>query len=251
MADRDLLNELSAKSCGFSTRGCLTQEFCKTLGLQTVNNGDIAFYDERFKDRKFVSSQPIKRIAISDPHYWRSYMREFRELFYGLKDRFPEAEIIVPMHGKSGFQSLLEREGFDVIALYESLNHGLDIYDDIDLHVGFRVHAHVSALTRRTYSYLIEQDGRGCDYGRSMNANISISSFVSKASIFTSKLIPPRDLSVVKSKHRSTAITQLLSMIDKDQKDGFSCFIGLENQINKFNDLNLNFLKQCLQPKST
>lgn len=99
-ADRNLLNALGDKSCGFSTRGCITQNFCNALGIQSVNNGDIAFYDERFMFRQFEPSQSIKRVAISDPHYWRHYIREFKELYYGLEERYPDAEIVVTLHGK-------------------------------------------------------------------------------------------------------------------------------------------------------
>ena len=38
---------------------------------------------------------------------------------------------------------------------------GFDIYNDCDLHIGFRVHAHIYNLSMRNISILIEEDGRG------------------------------------------------------------------------------------------
>ncbi|MCF6303966.1 MAG: polysaccharide pyruvyl transferase family protein [Rhodobacteraceae bacterium] len=243
---RELLNELNQKSRGFSARGCMTQEFCTRLGLQSENLGDIAFYDERFSARKFEPSKPIEKIVISDPHYWRSFLHEFRELYFGLQEIFPKAKIVIALHGQSGFRGWLDKESLDYLAIYEDSDHGLDVYDDADIHVGFRVHAHVSALKQRKYSYLIEQDGRGCDYGRFMNANISIPCYINKASLTLSKLMPLPRLDNAKSKYRSSAITRLLATISKDHESGFSCFGGLEGQIEAINDANLEFLARNL-----
>ena len=38
---------------------------------------------------------------------------------------------------------------------------GFEIYDKCQLHVGFRVHAHIYNLSHRHFSILIEEDGRG------------------------------------------------------------------------------------------
>lgn len=248
-ANRALLNEISDKCCGFSTRGCVTQAFCSSLGLETENAGDIAYFDKRFDGLKFEPSRPIKRIAISDPHYWRSFRREFSEVYYGLKYRFPEAEIIIPLHGKSGFREVLEREGLDIVPIYENPDNGLDIYDSVDLHVGFRVHAHVSMLKRRRYSYLIEQDGRGCDYGRNMNANISVPCYVSKTKQILAGLVPGKTLPKPQFGAETSSIIQLLSMIDKDNQNGFSLFSGLEGQIEAINNNNVAFIARHLKDK--
>lgn len=123
----------------------------------------------------------------------------------------------------------------------------MDFYDTVDLRVGFRVHAHVSALARRKYSYLIEQDGRGCDYGRYMNANISVPYYVNKTNIVLSKIFRAKTLSRLSKRGTSSAITQLLSVIGKDQRTGFETFSGLENQIAQINAENIAFLKKtCL-----
>lgn len=38
---------------------------------------------------------------------------------------------------------------------------GFQLYDDCDLHIGFRVHAHIYSLSKRKMSVLIEEDARG------------------------------------------------------------------------------------------
>ena len=244
--NRDLLANLSEQCRGFSTRGCVSQSFCQSLGLKTENLGDIAFFDERFNKRRFEIAQPIRKIAISDPHYWRAFIPEFKELYFGLQKRFPDAEIMITQHGKSGLENLLIKENFNINPIYQEPEEGLEVYDDVDLHVGFRVHAHVATLKRRKYSYLIEQDGRGCDYGRNMNANISVPCFVSSFDQIWSKLFASKSLSNPEPSRRISAVEQLLSMIDKDVENGFSVFSGLEGQIEAISQKNIDFLKRNL-----
>ena len=38
---------------------------------------------------------------------------------------------------------------------------GFAVYDDVSLHVGYRVHAHLYCLSRSTPSYLVAEDSRG------------------------------------------------------------------------------------------
>jgi len=40
-------------------------------------------------------------------------------------------------------------------------HEGMEIYDTCDLHIGFRVHAHIYNLSHRHRSLLIEEDNRG------------------------------------------------------------------------------------------
>ena len=40
-------------------------------------------------------------------------------------------------------------------------HEGFSVYDDCDLHIGFRVHAHIYNLSKRNRTILLEEDGRG------------------------------------------------------------------------------------------
>lgn len=44
----------------------------------------------------------------------------------------------------------------------------LDFYQDCDLHIGYRVHAHLYFISQRTPSILINEDGRGLGMGVSL-----------------------------------------------------------------------------------
>ena len=45
---------------------------------------------------------------------------------------------------------------------------GFSIYDDCDLHIGFRVHAHIYNLSRRNYSILVSEDIRGAGVNQTL-----------------------------------------------------------------------------------
>lgn len=125
----------------------------------------------------------------------------------------------------------------------------MSIYDNADLHVGFRVHGHVSALKRRVYSYLLEQDGRGCDYGLTLSKNISVPNFTS--------VRPPVNLKscfrlyfdriMKKVLVPSVPAEEIVSLIREDYHQGFQKFAGLEKEIESFSNATIQSIKFVLK----
>ncbi len=52
------------------------------------------------------------------------------------------------------------REGCEILDLSKNLNN-LKVYDNSDLHLGYRVHGHLYVLSHRKPSFLIAEDSRG------------------------------------------------------------------------------------------
>ena len=152
---------LDEKAIFFTTRGYLTQQFCKELGMNNaVFSGDIAFFDNNKYIKKFEKNKEIKTIIVSDPHYSKEFLKSFSTLIHGLKCNFPKAKICIALHGNDPLiREYAEENNIFYQEIFEDKEKGLSIYDNADLHVGFRVHAHVSSLKRGMYSYLLEQDG--------------------------------------------------------------------------------------------
>jgi hypothetical protein len=237
-----LLQNVNLSALAFTTRGQLSQNFCALQGLNNATfNGDIAFYDKKYSNLTFEKNKPIKKIIISDPHRPASYFDSMKVLIAGLKTIFPNAHIVIAQHNISKEVELFcDSNGFENMRIYEDKHSGLDIYDTADLHVGYRVHGHVSALKRRKYSYLLEQDGRGCDYGLTIKSKVSIPNYLSA---YTSTSRYKRLLGKILYKYIETPAAsvspayQMLAMIKADASDGFSRFLRLENQIEEFNSL--------------
>lgn len=239
--DIQILNELNKKAIFFTTRGFLTQSFCTYYGLDNVTfSGDIAFWDKRFLNRKFTGSPHIKNIAISDPHYGKSYLQSFKLLCEYLQKTFKEANITVLLHSVNPYiENFCEQENVKTKKIYLNKDNGLDVYDSFDLHVGYRVHGHVSALCRRVPSYLIEQDGRGCDYGLTLEKKISVSGFNNRSNYSIISIL--QEIIFHKSKVSMfielNPIYQIFSLIENDLEYNFERFKTLETQILLFNTL--------------
>jgi hypothetical protein len=243
----ELLSEIDSKAKIFTTRGVLSQELCRRLGLRNVKfSGDVAFYDNSLDNRSFKEGVEIKNIVISDPHYAKFYLNSLGLLIGGMSEIFPEANIVLAQHGVSKeVERYCEEKGVNICKIYENKDNGLDLYDDADLHVGFRVHGHVSALKRRKYSYLIEQDGRGADYGLTICRKLSVPGYFSgfpEASFKNFvKLMLGRHVNR-KINAPLSPVYQVLALINSDQEDSFKRFVGLECQILSFN----NALRSCV-----
>jgi hypothetical protein len=248
--DKRQLQQLNQNALFFTTRGYLSQSFCRSLGLDNVSHsGDIAFWDPRFSKRKFGSNHKIKTIAISDPHKSILYLDSVKSLIKGLKNDFPNAELIFILHGINPvIENFCKKTNLRYEKIFLNKENGLEIYDSVDLHVGYRVHAHVSTLNRRRPSYLLEQDGRGCDYGLTIEKKITVASFLpTMKPILNMKNLIKFMLGkkILNGRKVSTSpVYQILAMINEDLNLDFVKFKGLERQILEFNELCFSTLKK-------
>ena len=228
--EADMLRALSRRSAFFSSRGYLTQAFLKEIGVTSTFAGDVAFYEPRFSSRTFRPLPRVTRIAVSDPHYAEEYRDSFMHLIAKLRSIFPAAQIDLLVHGHNdGIAAIAQRAGVPVIELYKE--HGLDHYDTYDLHVGYRVHGHVSALARRKPSYLIEQDDRGTDYGATFTRRVSFASHRNVA----------RGSQVLTS-----PIETLAAVLSQDAAQQFSRFLGFESEVEACGARNYEGVKAAL-----
>lgn len=228
IVDHDLLKRFNERALMFTTRGALSQSFCQALGLNKATfSGDIAFFDQRFENRQFPTHPDIRRILISDPHYATRYVETLKGLVASVSTQFPNASVALAMHGVNEPVAEIAKElDLSIVNLFERPDEGLEIYDECDLHVGFRVHAHVSALNRRKPSYLLEQDGRGTDYGLTLTRRMGVPCYAWSYPIKKGerKWLEPLG-----------SIDLISSMIETDRLDGFARFIGLEQEILQYN----------------
>lgn len=114
--------------------------------------------------KEFKPLKNIKKIVFT-PAANPIYCYQSMYLLKKLKEKFNDAEILVSFHrGLEGSQRKIAKFAKNLnIEIYDA--HGaafkLGIYDDFDLHIGYRVHAHIYFLSMRKPSYLIMEDSRG------------------------------------------------------------------------------------------
>lgn len=74
------------------------------------------------------------------------------EIYFVCHRGFPDARL--------GIEPIMKELNVHFMDISGS-DEGFKVYDDCDLHIGFRVHAHIYNLSRRNLSILLEEDARG------------------------------------------------------------------------------------------
>lgn len=151
---------------GLGCRDLFAYKVLKNNGfVSPIMTGCPAWYDLRYVNctRLINSRKKIKKICVSDPAD-PSNRYLLLELVNYLYEKYPDAEIKVIFHRgiiedlSSGLQNACPNVSIQDIS--HNL-HGFDLYDGCDLHIGFRVHAHIYNLSQRQRTLLIEEDSRG------------------------------------------------------------------------------------------
>ena len=167
-----------------SARDPLTVEVLERSGVgNALMTGCPAWYDLNFIDKPYRFAGEPKTVvysmpAVMQPGTW--------ELLLWLTRRFPKARRIVSFHhgvipatDKKGrekaarflrFSAAAMLRGWKISSLASSLPKLEALYGAADLHVGYRVHAHLFCLSRRIPSILINEDSRGVGQAKALGA---------------------------------------------------------------------------------
>jgi hypothetical protein len=243
--DKELLRFICKKSKLFTTRGPLTQQLCEKIGAYSaIYTGDVTFYDPTIPDRSNAKTTHIQNIIVSDPHYAEVYLNLFANLLDGLSGFFPHARIYVVQHGKNieAIQHRAEGAGAEYIPAYQDGELGTNCYDKCDLHVGFRLHGHVSALRRGKPSFLFEQDSRGCEYGLALPGKISVPAFGSLKPFSKVYRALGSRIDLLNEKHRNQVdrnnltLAQILTLVERAYYSDFADFFPVYREIQEISD---------------
>jgi len=172
-ASRTFLERI-AKSGGISVRDNISADLLETEGISRTMTGCVAWYDIGQIDVPLHQPTTVSKLAFTppaQPEHWKQSLTLLRQT----AKQFPDAEKICVFHrgiwpnehtgrreaAKNAATALVARQsGYRVIdAAYGTA--ALEEYRTCDLHVGYRVHAHLFCLAARRPSFLIEEDGRG------------------------------------------------------------------------------------------
>lgn len=170
---RGLLQRMAARFGAFPCRDSLIVDILHRNGIPAVNCGDLAQYDETRVDRPLAAWQAPKSIAFTVGHH-PPYADQAFELLTMLKDAFPDAVLKVAFHSRPSAHALRLGEaavsmGCELLHLYGDVEK-LSCYDDVDLHVGYRLHGHISFLRRRKPSLLLIEDVRSFGFSKNPGA---------------------------------------------------------------------------------
>lgn len=186
---RNNLFMIEKKGGSFTCRDYLSETILKNIGLKHVKTiGCAAWYDYDLVDYLYVKNiaHGINRIIISDqgvtknPSSWEWQYNQVCELVSYVKEKFPAASLLFTFNG--GIHTKYSGDyNKRIMTFLKSVNvefadisgnaEGFRVYDDINLHIGFRVHSHIYCMSKRIPSILIEEDARGAGTNRTLGLN--------------------------------------------------------------------------------
>ena len=163
---RELLNKIEQKGMMLGCRDYETVDVLRMNGYDnTMMTGCPAWYSDDvingIDSEKEYNIYKTKRLMISDPKS-PGHFNLCKQLISEMRKKYPLSEITLVFHRNfsQNLASYAKQEGV-IIANIQSSGHKVSIYDKCDLHVGFRVHAHIYNLSKNNPSILIEEDSRG------------------------------------------------------------------------------------------
>lgn len=181
-----LLEKIRDSGLMSSVRDYHTLNALQHMGFDNyVMTGCQVLYPEEFVGRPLCVSDEIKRISFSPGVSFvrdRRMEAQMQSLVRGLIDRFGVAQVTAVFHHsfdpeKLGraygdaeslfaqahrrFAAWLDEQGVLKLDISGGMQAMLDHYAQCDLHVGYRVHAHLLRIGTNQPSILIGEDGRG------------------------------------------------------------------------------------------
>lgn len=154
---------------GLGCRDLLTYNVLKNEGFKNIFlTGCPAWYSVEHVNINKICDEEYNIITISDPGN-KEYYNIVNDLIDYIGENFPKTKIKFVFHRgiiadnkkyiKLFYKRVIEK-GIELVNI-ENSAEGFKVYNNSDLHIGFRVHAHIYNLSIRHKSILIEEDGRG------------------------------------------------------------------------------------------
>lgn len=183
-----LLQRISKDSKIFGCRDFLSAHVLRNNGFNNVlMTGCPAWYDLENIDKLTYEGPGIrnlKKICISDCGRLDNLAQMVDVINFGAEFFGSEKDVYFVAHKsineeiKPDLLNMLKERNIEFVDISGSCE-GLKIYDDCDLHIGFRVHAHIYNLSKRNASILVEEDARGTGVNNALGLpNISVSTRV-------------------------------------------------------------------------
>lgn len=182
-SSKSLLRRIERDSKVLGCRDYYAVKVLKANGFDSgLMTGCPAWFDIPSISKKYCGDGHINKIMVSDPADIRAFGKQSIEIVKYLKEKFPEADIEYVFHRGIKHDEFTSQESESTISKvikqldelgikYHDIAFGCEgfhLYNDCDLHVGHRVHAHIYNMSIRNRSILIEEDSRGAGVNEAM-----------------------------------------------------------------------------------
>lgn len=177
--DNKIIDVLKKSISEFKYIGCrdfVSANILRNNGIDaTVMTGCPAWYDLDYLCNKnyFIKRlAQAKTICISDCGS-EMYTNDLIELMKYVSRFFGQCKIYLVCHKNKDNNELISSAKELNIEYINILNSedGFEVYDKCDLHIGFRVHAHIYCMSHRKLSILLSEDYRGIGVNNALGLN--------------------------------------------------------------------------------
>ncbi len=252
---------ISSSSC----RDFLTKSVLRRNGIENVTvTGCPSWFDLDYIGKEFQAPKSFKKIVFTTPQK-KIYFEQARNLMKGVKKIFPQAELYCVFHrGIEADKFTTEEEaerlkflkknaenlGYKVVDAAYDLSK-IDFYRECDLHIGYRVHAHIRFLSLRKPSILVEEDSRG----RGVNEALGLKGVKAweRVSILESKE-PLKNIirltlqkPLVNVREKRDVSDEVGEIIQNELDTDFMSFLGLDKKLDNQFAKTVSFLKTVIQ----
>lgn len=152
-------------------RDYVTRQALRAYGVSAQLNGCPAWYSIPHLEQRPALPKTIGRIAFTTPADVLFFPQSI-ELLRRVRLALPSARVLIGFHhGIASDDPKVAEANQRMLAEGRSLgcehvdlsgsSDKLAIYEDCDLHIGYRVHAHIFFMSLRKPSFLVAEDSRG------------------------------------------------------------------------------------------
>lgn len=243
---KDKLRAIIQSGGVIGVRDVITQYVLSNNGIDSVVTGCPVWYPKDLGVSglsKNINLNP-KKIVFSNagitknPSVHEAVVRQTQLLVSLLQRFFPNAELLFTFNGgiDTKYSAPCNRAIVDFLeeknVLYYDISGsstGFGLYDDADLHVGYRLHSHLYCLSKGIPSLLIEEDARGG------GANITLGT--PRVTAYDS--LDPAQQNPYFEKELETVLQEY-------QSSGYLAFINALERVNLYFPIMKNAIKKAL-----
>lgn len=201
-----------------STRDYYTEWILNKHGFNnTLMTGCPAWYEVDYINKQFGPVNDIRKVVVTTAQN-NVFHKQNMKLLKRVHEMFPKAKKYCVFHRGilSDHETSIDEE-YDLMKVKESAEYynyevvdasydveKIEFYKECDIHFGYRVHAHIYFLSIRKPSFLLQEDGRGRGFSKSINLSTDVQAY------------------------NHDSLDELMSVVESELERNFSSFLGLE-----------------------
>lgn len=164
-----VLNNIHREATYSSCRDSITEQILNRHGYKNVlMTGCPVWYDIDSLGKKMDIPNKINTLVFTPPQK-NKYHVQSKQLMEKIAATFPDAHKYCVFHRDvvRSIKSKARRLNFEVVEAAKDVSK-IEFYRQCDLHLGYRVHAHLNFLSMRKPSFLLHEDGRGIGQSKTL-----------------------------------------------------------------------------------